>query len=104
MSGDVHVRFCESRGVRFPPATRLPLPFMEFAREERIHARILFQQFDSKAFAPADAQMQSTQLSALYTLQHRLARDTEADCVASEHRHPACRSTSSTKRELAAHR
>ncbi|MDA8310603.1 MAG: maturase [Actinomycetota bacterium] len=23
MSGDVHVRFCESRGVRFPPATHL---------------------------------------------------------------------------------
>ena len=23
MSREVHVRFCESRGVRFPPATRL---------------------------------------------------------------------------------
>ena len=23
MSGDVHVRFCESLGVRFPPATHL---------------------------------------------------------------------------------
>jgi len=23
MSGDVHVRFCESRGVRLPPATHL---------------------------------------------------------------------------------
>jgi hypothetical protein len=22
MTGDCHVRFCESRGVRFPPATR----------------------------------------------------------------------------------
>lgn len=24
MNREVHVRFCESRGVRFPPATRLP--------------------------------------------------------------------------------
>jgi hypothetical protein len=23
MNREVHVRFCESRGVRFPPATRL---------------------------------------------------------------------------------
>jgi hypothetical protein len=27
MSGDVHVRFCESRGVRFPPATHLIVGF-----------------------------------------------------------------------------
>ena len=27
MSGDVHVRFCESRGVRFPPATHLVVGF-----------------------------------------------------------------------------
>jgi hypothetical protein len=26
MSREVHVRFCESRGVRFPPATHLNLP------------------------------------------------------------------------------
>ena len=29
MNGDVHVRFCESVGVRFPHATRLPLNRLE---------------------------------------------------------------------------
>ena len=32
MTGDCHVRFCERRGVRFPPATRPPLTFRIVAR------------------------------------------------------------------------
>jgi hypothetical protein len=37
MSGDVHVRFCESRGVRFPPATHLVVvcPTKQRAEEAR---------------------------------------------------------------------
>ncbi len=34
MSGDAHVRICESLGVRFPWATR---PLAVFEREEDVH-------------------------------------------------------------------
>jgi hypothetical protein len=32
MTGDCHVRFCERRGVRFPPATHLELEVRDRAR------------------------------------------------------------------------
>jgi RNA-directed DNA polymerase len=40
MSGDVHVRFCESRGVRFPPATHLVIlaPTRDRAEQARFRA------------------------------------------------------------------
>ncbi|MCA1707357.1 MAG: hypothetical protein LC808_30460, partial [Actinobacteria bacterium] len=40
MSGDVHVRFCESRGVRFPPATHLVVLAPTRARAIAAKARI----------------------------------------------------------------
>ena len=41
MSREVHVRFCESRGVRFPPATHRVLGFTGPRQEaEEIKARI----------------------------------------------------------------
>ena len=40
MSGDVHVRFCESRGVRVPPATHLVVLAPTRARVEEAKARM----------------------------------------------------------------
>ncbi|MQB02271.1 MAG: reverse transcriptase/maturase, partial [Actinobacteria bacterium] len=37
MSGDVQVRFCERRGVRFPPATLLTI----YVRSERAAQRVM---------------------------------------------------------------
>jgi len=39
MSGDVHVRFCESRGVRFPPATHLVVPCSSRSQAEEAQRR-----------------------------------------------------------------
>jgi RNA-directed DNA polymerase len=39
MSGDVHVRFCESRGVRFPPATHLVVLCNSRAQAEQAQQR-----------------------------------------------------------------
>jgi hypothetical protein len=43
MTGDCHVRFCERRGVRFPPATRLaPARWWELQpTSQRLTARSL---------------------------------------------------------------
>ena len=35
MSREVHVRFCESRGVRFPPATHLVVGFQHLGDAKR---------------------------------------------------------------------
>ena len=40
MSGDVHVRFCESRGVRLPPATHLVIICPTRARAEEARRRV----------------------------------------------------------------
>ena len=40
MSGDVHVRFCESRGVRFPPATHLVAGFEHKEDAQRFLAEL----------------------------------------------------------------
>ena len=40
MSRDVHVRFCESRGVRFPPATHLVVLTTSRQRAEKARHRI----------------------------------------------------------------
>jgi len=40
MTGDCHVRFCERRGVRIPPATRL---------NNDVHAHVARQRPDTKA-------------------------------------------------------
>jgi hypothetical protein len=38
MSREVQVRFCESRGVRFPPATHLPVPEVAAILGRTVHA------------------------------------------------------------------
>src|SRR5579859_6711222 len=40
MSGDVHVRFCESRGVRLPPATHLIAGFEHKEDAERFQVEL----------------------------------------------------------------
>ena len=40
MSREVHVRFCESRGVRFPPATHLAVLCASRAQAEQVKARL----------------------------------------------------------------
>ena len=40
MSREVHVRFCESRGVRFPPATHLVALCHSREQAEQVKARL----------------------------------------------------------------